>query len=112
MAKHATDRERAEIHALARVGKTQKEIASIIGFKQTRISYLLKQPVTPRKRRNRPVLFNTPQQKPLIDFIKANPTKQWLSISALALQFGAGITGLAINLALALENMGRRYDSH
>ena len=109
MGKHATDRERARLHILSTAGKTQAEIAEITGFKQRHVSYLLKQPVTPRKRRGCPVLFDTPRRRLLVDFIKASPANRRLAIPALALQFGTRVTGQAIKTALAQENMSRRY---
>lgn len=108
MTKNATVRQRAEVHALRRAGKTQKEIARLTGFKPRRISYILSQPVTPPRRSGRPVLLNTPKRKLLVDFIKASAANRRLPVPALALKFNTGVTGTAIRTALERENLARR----
>ena len=105
----ADQRKRAIIHEMSRLGRTQKEIAEQTGFSQQRISYLLKAPVTPRKRRGARVKFDTPGRKLLVDFIKESPAHRRLPIAALAVQFGTGLHGYTIRTALEKENMGRRY---
>ena len=91
-----------------RMGKIQKEIAVHTGFSQQRISYLLRCPVTPRKKRGRPVKIITPERKLLVDFIKSSAATRRLPVQALAVEFGTGLQGCAIRTALEKENMGRR----
>jgi transposase len=70
--KHATDRERHYIRRLKDQGWKQKDIASEMGWSTTRVSYLLKQPITPKKRSGRPVKFNTAQRQPIVEFIESS----------------------------------------
>jgi transposase len=91
------------------LGKSKKEIAELTGFSQQRIFYLLRAPVTPKKHRGRPVKIDTPGRKLMVDFIKAGAAHRRLSIPALAMEFGTGVSGRAIRTALEKEDMGRRY---
>ena len=45
----------------------------------------------------------------MVDFIKAGAAHRRLSIPALAMEFGTGVSGRAIRTALEKEDMGRRY---
>jgi transposase len=108
MAPHADGRQRLVIHELKRIGSSQKEIAQQTGFLQQQVSYILRCPVTPKKRQGRPAKITTPGRKLLIDFIKASPANRHLPIAALAEHFGTGLEEQAIRTALEKKNMGRR----
>lgn len=53
-----------------------------------------------------------PKRTLLVDFIEASPAICHFAISALALQFEAGMAVKAIRKALKRESMGQRYVYH
>ena len=69
--KHASDRDRYYIYMLRQQGLFQAEIAAKTGFSRARISYILKQPVTPQKRSGRPPKFDTEKRKTITDYIES-----------------------------------------
>ncbi len=106
--KHATDRERHCIRRLNDQGWKQTEIAAEMGWSAARVSYLLKQPITPKKRSGRPVKFDIAERQSIAHFIESSSEARDLPWSEVAVQFGAGRSGRAISRAFRKEGYGRR----
>ena len=76
MPEHATARERFAVHQMYKVGLSAEIIADSFGWKHKRRVYsILNQPVTPRKRKGRPPLLDTPKRKRLVDMLDNEPGK-------------------------------------
>lgn len=74
MPEHATRSERFAVHQMYKVGISAEIIADSFGWKHKRRVYsILKQPMTPKKRKGRPVLLDTPKRKHLVDILDNEP---------------------------------------
>lgn len=82
---HATARERFAIHHMRHtMGTSVDEIAKSFGWSKSRIYYLLKAPVSPRKRKGRPVLLNEAKREELRNILDNEPGENYQAL-ALAL---------------------------
>jgi transposase len=106
--KHASDRDRHYIQRLKEQGWKQKDIAAEMGWSAARVSYLLKQPITPKKRSGRPPKFNTTERQSIVQFIESSSEARDLPWGQVSIQFGAGQRGHAMSAALKKEGYQRR----
>ena len=105
---HATQRERYLIQSLYNAGWTKTAIAKHLGWSRQRVSYLIEQPITPKKRSGRPLLYNTPKREEVTNFVENNGRLgRKLRLKDLNQQFGGGSSKNAIRRALKTEGYAR-----
>jgi hypothetical protein len=75
---HATWDDRLRIHSLHAASFKNKKIAEKVGYSEQRVSYLLKTPVFPQKRKGQPPIFNNAERQRLVEFITASPENRQL----------------------------------
>ena len=81
--RQATARERYSIHHMRyNTGLSVEEIANSFGWSKDRIYYLLRAPISPRKRKGRPVLLNEAKREELRNVLDNEPGE---NLQALAL---------------------------
>jgi tRNA U38,U39,U40 pseudouridine synthase TruA len=78
MSKQASRDDHLKIHALASAGLKNKQIAEQMGYSKQRVPYLRKAPVSPRKRKGRPPIFDEAKRQKLVNFVTASPENRQL----------------------------------
>lgn len=104
----ATRDERLQIHTLAREGKPVKEIAEQFSFTPYRVYYILKQPVTPRKRKGRPPIFDAEKRQQLVQHVTASSENRQTEYFRLPPEVSLHASERTIRRALGLEGFHRR----
>jgi hypothetical protein len=70
MPEHATARERFAVYQMHKAGLSARDIADSFGWNHPRrVYYMLRQPVTPKKRKGRPKALDTPTRAKLVDIL-------------------------------------------
>jgi hypothetical protein len=73
MSKQATLDEHLQMHTFATSGLKPKERDEKMGVTEGRVYYIMKSPVTPRKRKVQSDIFDSPRRRQLIDFFIKSP---------------------------------------
>ncbi|KNG52823.1 transposable element tc1, partial [Stemphylium lycopersici] len=85
--KQLTRDQRLMVHTLYNAGNTQKWIANHLGFTIRQVQYVLKRPLTPKKRPGRPGVLTPEQVQELIDFVRSSQETRQMTYFELAHHF-------------------------
>jgi hypothetical protein len=108
MSKHATRDDRLRIHSLSAAGFTNKQIGEEVGYSEQRVSYLLRAPVSPRKRKGRPPIFDDAKRQRLADFVTASPENRQMEYFRIPPEVALNACERTIRKALDMENLHRQ----
>lgn len=86
--KEYSHKQRIRVHVLREVGWTMREISEYTKIPLGSIHYICTTPVTPRKRRGRLPLLNTPTRKQLIDFVQQSAVNRRMPFLEVAYHCG------------------------
>jgi hypothetical protein len=100
-------KERVTIHALRDAGFTLTAISEKVGKPVTTVSYIARNPTTPRKRAVIGHIFNTPIRRDLIRWLLSNPTHRRFSIGEIKQARGYTCSDTTLRRALYLEGYFR-----
>jgi hypothetical protein len=100
-------KERVTIHALRDAGFTLTAISEKVGKPVTTVSYIARNPTTPRKRAVIGHIFNTPTRRDLIRWLLSNPTHRRFSIGEIKHARGYTCSDTTLRRALHLEGYFR-----
>jgi hypothetical protein len=108
MSKHATRDDRLRIHSLSAAGFTNKQIGEKVGFSEQRVSYLLRAPVSPRKRKEWLPIFDNAKRRRLVDFVTASPENRQMEYFRIPPEVALNACERTIRKALGTEGLHRR----
>jgi hypothetical protein len=100
-------KERVTIHALRDAGFTLTAISEKVGKPVTTVSYIARNPTTPRKRAVIGHIFNTPIRRDLIRWLLSNPTHRRFSIGEIKQARGYTCSDTTLRRALYHEGYFR-----
>lgn len=90
--KEYSHKERIRVHILREVGWTMREISKYTKIPLGSIHYICTTPVTPRNRRGRMPLLNTPTRRQLIDFVQQSAANRRMPFLEVAYHCGKYIS--------------------
>jgi hypothetical protein len=106
--RQATRDKRLQIHTLASMGVPAKDIAEQMTFTESRVYYLLRALVTPRKRKGRPEMFDDTKRQRLVDFVTASSENRQMEYFRLPVEVILHACERTIRKALGMEGYHRR----
>lgn len=108
MTRHATYKERIQVHTLQDTGWTVNKIAQYLHLSIRQVQYLITQPCTPAKRSRRPLKIVTPLCCRLVDLITNGKRGRRMPFIDIRKQIDTEISTTSISRALLKEGIGRR----
>ncbi len=106
--KHATRDKRLQVHTLAGMEMAVKDIAAKMSFTTDRVYYILKCPVSPRKRKGRPPIFDEAKRQRLVEFVVQLPENRQMAYFQLPLHVSHHAYERTIRKALSTEGHHQR----
>ncbi len=106
--KHATRDERLQVHTLAGMHMAVKDIAAKMSFTPERVYYILKCPISPRKRKGRPPIFDQEKRQRLVEFVVQSPENRQMAYFELPPHVSLHACERTIRKALGTEGYHRR----
>ena len=100
--------QRLEIHTLRELKWTYPKIATHIGISTRQAEYAAKQPLTPKKKKGRPPLLDTPKQKELVDYVSSSSKTRRMPYPEIPRRLDWTVCGATIRNALNKEGFHRR----
>ncbi len=96
------------MHTLAGMHMVVKDIAAKMSFTPERVYYILKCPVSPRKRKGRPPIFDKEKRQHLVKLIVESPENPQMAYFQLPLHVSLHACERTIRRALGTEGYHRR----